>query len=97
MPKLMKTWICGFLAVLLTLGPGCAGLSGPQRGVQAEISAEGGVTPTNGYRKVSGGGEVARWFLIGSLLAAVVFIDLLILPATYNDPFPCCRAVVSIH
>lgn len=94
MPKLLRTWICGFLAILLTVGPGCAALGGPQSpgGVQQTASAG---SSAGGHQKVrNSGGEVAKWVLIGSLLAAVVFIDLIILPATYHDPFPCCRAIV---
>lgn len=92
MPKLIRTWICGFLAILLTFGSGCAVLSGPQRMSRTELSA--GATPGGGHQKVGSRGEVAKWVLIGSLLAFVVFVDVLILPATYHDPFPCCRAVV---
>ena len=95
MSKLVRTWICGLLAVLLTLGPGCAALSGPQSLSRTELSA--GATPGvsgSGHQKVGSKGEVAKWIFIGSLLALVVFVDVLILPATYHDPFPCCRAIV---
>lgn len=92
MPKLVRTWICGFLAILLTCGPGCMAMRGPQRLGQTELSA--GATPGSGHKKVGSEAEIAKWVLIGTLITFVVFVDVVILPATYHDPFPCCRAIV---
>lgn len=47
-------------------------------------------------QQTSDGGKIAAWFAVGLLLVAVVTIDLLLLPATIHDPFPCCRGVLSI-
>jgi hypothetical protein len=42
-------------------------------------------------------GKAAAWVAAGFLLAAVVTIDLLILPFTvHHHPFPCCRAVLHL-
>ena len=48
--------------------------------------------------QTTGHGEAALafWILAGMMIAAVVTIDLLLLPFTYHDPFPCCRGVVTI-
>jgi uncharacterized protein YceK len=43
-----------------------------------------------------GHGEAVAWIAVGFLVAAVVFVDLILLPVTYEDPFPCCREVVTL-
>lgn len=97
MPASLRVVICGLLALLLSFGPGCASLSSSFGGGGATSHASADATPGTKHT-VSSKGEVAKWIFIGTLLAAVVLIDVLILPATYHDPFPCCRAiVVSCH
>lgn len=95
MPSTLRVLICAFLALLLTFGPGCSSLAQGSFGSGvSQTSADAG---PGAKQSVSSKGEVAKWIFIGTLLAAVVFIDVLILPATYHDPFPCCRAVIRCH
>lgn len=47
------------------------------------------------HRQVRGGDRWPLWVAAGILITAVVVLDLLILPATYHDPFPCSRGVIS--
>lgn len=42
------------------------------------------------------GDKTALYVLAGFLIATVVVIDLLILPFTYSDPFPCARGVIHL-
>jgi hypothetical protein len=69
--------------------------SGPDAGGLVKADAQD--APGDGLQQTSSGGEkVAAFFLVGLLLVTVVTIDLLLLPATYHDPFPCCRSVITI-
>ena len=95
MPRLLRVVLCALLALTLLCGSGCAAFRSAFAPSHAHAHADG--ADVGGYAKVSSKGEIARWILIGTIITAVVFVDLLILPATYHDPFPCCRAVISCH
>ena len=100
LPSYLKNLLL-LLVVLALVNVGCVSsppctASGGHGDLSVAVDGGGAVDRGHGHQRVSGEGKVAAWVLVGLLLALVVTIDLLILPATHHDPFPCCRAVVSI-
>ena len=92
-----------FAALLLSLcvfNAGCAS----SRLAPAAGGAEGVVTCSTDHdhgaegalAEARGGEKIAGWVLVGLLIGFVVTIDLMLLPWTSHDPFPCCRAVVQL-
>lgn len=92
--------IVALLLSLTVFSAGCAST----RLTPAAGGAEGVVTCSTdhdhggerGLAETRGGEKVAGWILVGVLISFVVAIDLLLLPATHHDPFPCCRAVIQL-
>lgn len=91
------------LLIVSILNVGCASRATYATGQGPDgittVSAGGahlGVDAHGHYRQVHGGGDWPVWVAAGFLLATVVTIDLLILPFTTHDPFPCCRGVLEL-
>ncbi|MGE0711712.1 MAG: hypothetical protein AB7N76_26705 [Planctomycetota bacterium] len=100
LPATFQRIVALLLAVVLFCSAGCATAHGPLGAVQSDgtyvTAHDGGQQPAHLERTGHHGGKVAAWVFVGMLLAAVVVVDLVILPATHHDPFPCCRAVIHI-
>jgi hypothetical protein len=104
MPDLIRSLFALALVVALAVAPGCA--SAPYGG----FSGGDGVSTLSGdhvghahaggahglQKTGSGEAKIAAYIFVGMLIAAVVTIDLLLLPFTTHDPFPCCRGVITI-
>ena len=102
MPKSFKSPLrrlfCLLLSFVMFVSTGCAAARGPR------MSAEGDAIALSAHGKAGKGlkttgraeARAAAWIFVGIVITAVVVVDLLILPATYEDPFPCCRAVVTV-
>ena len=97
----MNAWLQQLVSLLLVLclfTSGCAATRGPELssdgdpGTFAVADSDHGPQPI-GHRHA---GKAATWVAVGFLLALVVTVDLLILPFTHNEPFPCCRGVLHI-
>lgn len=97
----MNTWLKQLLALLLVLSvflSGCATTRGPATCAGGDdhttLSAADGAAG-HGLQPVRHR-HGATWIAVGFLIALVVTIDLLILPFTHEDPFPCCRGVLHV-
>jgi len=99
-----KHVIGGLLAILLIVGQGCASQSPvTQLGhLQAVPPGAPRLEGTSGAQALgtligtllveSGAFE---WILMAPLLAPFGVLDLLLLPVTYEDPFPCTQTVLK--
>lgn len=99
----MNAWLKQLVSLLLVLclfTSGCAATRGHALASAGDgdletltvAGADHGPQPI-GHRHA---GKAATWVAVGFLLALVVTVDLLILPFTHHDPFPCCRGVLHI-
>jgi hypothetical protein len=98
MPSFAKNALLLLLALSLVFNVGCgapgyANLGGGDEVVCASDSGDAG----DGVRQIRhGGGELAVYAFVGLLIVTVFTLDLLLLPFTKHDPFPCCRGVLSL-
>ncbi len=95
MPGFLRNLLLIVLVCALVFNVGCASSLTPcTDSGGACVSDTGG--PDGGLAHVSDGGKIAVYALVGLLITFSFALDLLILAATHDSPFPCCRAVVSI-
>lgn len=98
MPGFLRNIILIVLACTLVFNVGCVSSLSHAGGCDsgAVTLADSGDTG-GGLQQVShGGGKVAVYVLAGFLITLAVAVDLLILVATHDDPFPCCRAAIHL-
>jgi hypothetical protein len=83
-----------FLGLLFSVG--CA--TGSYGHVDAElVSAQAGTHLQAGLQQTgSGEAKAILYCVVGILLVAALVIDIIALPGTCHDPFPCCRGIISI-
>ena len=96
--------ISGLLAFLLSHGSGCA-----SQGRVAQLGHLQAVPPSTPRLEGTSGAQALgallgtllvesgafEWILMAPLLAPFGVLDLLILPVTYEDPFPCTQTVLK--
>ena len=101
MPKPLQSLLASLL-VFVMFAQGCVAPAGraacPAPGGDLVAAGQGDPDcahgPEQGLQQT--GDEAALYLVVGVLLVAALTIDLLLLPFTGSDPFPCCRAAASI-
>jgi hypothetical protein len=87
------------LTVAMTVNVGCASVPAFGSGGGSELTAHAdcdGHDPAEAEHVHRRARKYALYPLVGALVVTVAIVDLMLLPFTYRDPFPCCRGVLRL-